>query len=81
MLYYIWQEYKALTLQPDCPLEVWVLLACAMFFLGLYKEAEEAASKGRHLKRNINGTLFFLLYKLFVCFFMKYCHTYLVTLI
>uniref|UniRef100_A0A3B4AKZ2 Intraflagellar transport protein 56 n=1 Tax=Periophthalmus magnuspinnatus TaxID=409849 RepID=A0A3B4AKZ2_9GOBI len=39
------EEYKALTVQPDCPLDVWVYLACAMFFLGLYKEAEEAASK------------------------------------
>uniref|UniRef100_A0AAX7UJA5 Intraflagellar transport protein 56 n=1 Tax=Astatotilapia calliptera TaxID=8154 RepID=A0AAX7UJA5_ASTCA len=28
-----------------CPAEVWVYLACALFFLGLYKEAEEAASK------------------------------------
>ncbi|KAK7929895.1 hypothetical protein WMY93_006290 [Mugilogobius chulae] len=39
------EEYKSLTVQSDCPLEVWVYLACAMFFLGLYKEAEEAASK------------------------------------
>lgn len=35
-------------MKPDCPDQVWVYLACAMFFLGLYKEAEEAASKGRH---------------------------------
>ncbi|KAF7654445.1 hypothetical protein LDENG_00069740 [Lucifuga dentata] len=39
------KEYKSLTTNPDCPAEVWVNLACAMFFLGLYKEAEEAASK------------------------------------
>ncbi|CAL9700450.1 unnamed protein product [Knipowitschia caucasica] len=39
------EEYKCLTVQPDCPPDVWVYLACAMFFLGLYKEAEEAASK------------------------------------
>ncbi|KAK2816835.1 hypothetical protein Q5P01_025026 [Channa striata] len=39
------EEYKSLTLKPECPLEVWVYLACAFFFLGLYKEAEEAASK------------------------------------
>ncbi|KAJ0047304.1 hypothetical protein NL108_005124, partial [Boleophthalmus pectinirostris] len=39
------EEYKSLTRQADCPLEVWVYMACAMFFLGLYKEAEEAASK------------------------------------
>uniref|UniRef100_A0A8C5BQY8 Intraflagellar transport protein 56 n=1 Tax=Gadus morhua TaxID=8049 RepID=A0A8C5BQY8_GADMO len=29
----------------ECPVEVWVYLACTMFLLGLYKEAEEAASK------------------------------------
>lgn len=34
-------------MKPDCAAEVWVYLACAMFFLGLYKEAEEAASKGK----------------------------------
>uniref|UniRef100_A0A3P9LA79 Intraflagellar transport protein 56 n=1 Tax=Oryzias latipes TaxID=8090 RepID=A0A3P9LA79_ORYLA len=40
------EEYRALTLKPDCPAEVWVYLACALFFLGLYKDAEDAASKG-----------------------------------
>uniref|UniRef100_A0A8D3B409 Intraflagellar transport protein 56 n=1 Tax=Scophthalmus maximus TaxID=52904 RepID=A0A8D3B409_SCOMX len=39
------EEYKSLTEQPECPADVWVHLACALFFLGLYKEAEEAASK------------------------------------
>uniref|UniRef100_A0A668A6U0 Intraflagellar transport protein 56 n=1 Tax=Myripristis murdjan TaxID=586833 RepID=A0A668A6U0_9TELE len=39
------EEYKSLTMQADCPAEVWVYLACTLFFLGLYKEAEEAASK------------------------------------
>uniref|UniRef100_G3Q6J4 Intraflagellar transport protein 56 n=1 Tax=Gasterosteus aculeatus TaxID=69293 RepID=G3Q6J4_GASAC len=39
------EEYKSLTLKPDCLAEVWVFLACALFFLGLYQEAEEAASK------------------------------------
>lgn len=39
------EVYKSLTSQPECPAEVWVYLACALFFLGLYKEAEEAASK------------------------------------
>ncbi|XP_028261002.1 intraflagellar transport protein 56 isoform X2 [Parambassis ranga] len=38
------EEYKSLTMKPDCPVEVWVYLACVLFFLGLYKEAEEAAS-------------------------------------
>uniref|UniRef100_A0A665XDT1 Intraflagellar transport protein 56 n=1 Tax=Echeneis naucrates TaxID=173247 RepID=A0A665XDT1_ECHNA len=42
------EEYKSLTINPECPAEVWVYLACALFFLGLYKEAEDAASKGRH---------------------------------
>ncbi|KAI3353040.1 hypothetical protein L3Q82_019613, partial [Scortum barcoo] len=39
------EEYKSLTMKPECPPDVWVYLACALFFLGLYKEAEEAASK------------------------------------
>uniref|UniRef100_A0A3B4ZM09 Intraflagellar transport protein 56 n=1 Tax=Stegastes partitus TaxID=144197 RepID=A0A3B4ZM09_9TELE len=39
------EEYKSLTRNPECPAEVWVYLACALFFLGLYKDAEEAASK------------------------------------
>uniref|UniRef100_A0A8C3B315 Intraflagellar transport protein 56 n=1 Tax=Cyclopterus lumpus TaxID=8103 RepID=A0A8C3B315_CYCLU len=43
------EEYKSLTMKPECPAEVWVFLACALFLLGLYKEAEEAASKGRLL--------------------------------
>lgn len=38
-----------MTNKPECPAEVWVYLACALFFLGLYKEAEEAASKGRQI--------------------------------
>ncbi|XP_046899523.1 intraflagellar transport protein 56 isoform X2 [Hypomesus transpacificus] len=39
------EEYRSLTVSPDSPEEVWVLLACTLFFLGLYREAEEAASK------------------------------------
>uniref|UniRef100_A0A3Q3ENL1 Intraflagellar transport protein 56 n=1 Tax=Labrus bergylta TaxID=56723 RepID=A0A3Q3ENL1_9LABR len=39
------EVYKSLTTGPDCPAEVWVYLACTLFFLGFYKEAEEAASK------------------------------------
>ncbi|XP_076027151.1 intraflagellar transport protein 56 isoform X1 [Genypterus blacodes] len=39
------EEYKSLTVRPECPADVWVYLACVMFFLGLYKDAEEAASK------------------------------------
>uniref|UniRef100_A0A673IV79 Intraflagellar transport protein 56 n=1 Tax=Sinocyclocheilus rhinocerous TaxID=307959 RepID=A0A673IV79_9TELE len=37
------EEYKALTLRPECPVEVWVYLGCLLFFLGLYKEAEGAS--------------------------------------
>uniref|UniRef100_A0A3Q3RE38 Intraflagellar transport protein 56 n=1 Tax=Monopterus albus TaxID=43700 RepID=A0A3Q3RE38_MONAL len=43
------EEYKTLTMKPECPAEVWVYLACAMFFLGLYKEAEEAFSCCLHI--------------------------------
>ncbi|XP_070844801.1 intraflagellar transport protein 56 isoform X1 [Chaetodon trifascialis] len=39
------EEYKSLTMKPECPDDVWVYLACTLFFLGLYKEAEDAASK------------------------------------
>lgn len=46
----LWQEYKSLTMNPECPAEVWVYLACALFFLGLYEEAEEAASKGMNYR-------------------------------
>ena len=28
------------------PVEAWTYLACCMFFLGMYKEAEEACAKG-----------------------------------
>lgn len=38
-------------MKPDCPADVWVYLACVMFFLGLYKDAEEAASKGTDTRR------------------------------
>ncbi|KPP65277.1 hypothetical protein Z043_116317, partial [Scleropages formosus] len=40
------EVYKSLILKPGCPVEVWVYLACTLFFLGMYKEAEEAALKG-----------------------------------
>ncbi|XP_058493513.1 intraflagellar transport protein 56-like [Solea solea] len=39
------EEYQSLTRDPECPAEVWAYLACSLFFLGLYKEAEEAACK------------------------------------
>ncbi|XP_076866283.1 intraflagellar transport protein 56-like isoform X2 [Brachyhypopomus gauderio] len=40
------KEYKAMTEKPDCKADVWVYLACTLFFLGLYKEAQQAALKG-----------------------------------
>uniref|UniRef100_A0A6Q2ZQC7 Intraflagellar transport protein 56 n=1 Tax=Esox lucius TaxID=8010 RepID=A0A6Q2ZQC7_ESOLU len=40
------EEYRALTLRLEDPGELWVYLACTLFFLGLYREAEEAANKG-----------------------------------
>lgn len=40
------EEYRSLTVGSDSPEEVWVFLACTLFFLGLYREAEGAASKG-----------------------------------
>ncbi|XP_062336713.1 intraflagellar transport protein 56-like isoform X2 [Osmerus eperlanus] len=40
------EEYRILTVQADCRPEVWVNLACCLFCLGLYKEAQEAALKG-----------------------------------
>ncbi|KAI7807938.1 intraflagellar transport protein 56 [Triplophysa rosa] len=51
------EEYKAMTLKPDCPVDVWVYLGCTLFFLGLYKEAEEAALKGP--KSQIQNRLLF----------------------
>uniref|UniRef100_A0A3Q0RLS3 Intraflagellar transport protein 56 n=1 Tax=Amphilophus citrinellus TaxID=61819 RepID=A0A3Q0RLS3_AMPCI len=54
------EEYKSMTMKSECPAEVWVYLACALFFLGLYKEAEEAASKVSPLQ---NRLLFHLAHK------------------
>ncbi|XP_051568194.1 intraflagellar transport protein 56-like [Myxocyprinus asiaticus] len=51
------EEYKALTLRPDCPVDVWVYLGCSLFFLGFYKEAEETALKG--LKTPLQNRLLF----------------------
>nr|XP_057938304.1 intraflagellar transport protein 56 [Doryrhamphus excisus] len=56
------EEYKTMTMKPDCPPDVWVYLGCAMFFLGLYKEAEEAALKGPKSALK-NRLLFHLAYK------------------
>uniref|UniRef100_A0A8C2IJ90 Intraflagellar transport protein 56 n=1 Tax=Cyprinus carpio TaxID=7962 RepID=A0A8C2IJ90_CYPCA len=48
--------------QPECPVEVWVYLGCSLFFLGLYKEAEEAALKGPKTQLQ-NRLLFHLAHK------------------
>ncbi|TRY55617.1 hypothetical protein DNTS_021497 [Danionella cerebrum] len=56
------EEYKTLTLRPDCPVDVWVFLGCSLFFLGLYKEAEEAALKGPKTQLQ-NRLLFHLAHK------------------
>uniref|UniRef100_A0A673HVD3 Intraflagellar transport protein 56 n=1 Tax=Sinocyclocheilus rhinocerous TaxID=307959 RepID=A0A673HVD3_9TELE len=56
------EEYEALTLRPECPVDVWVYLGCSLFFLGLYKEAEEAASKGPKTQLQ-NRLLFHLAHK------------------
>ncbi|XP_067315108.1 intraflagellar transport protein 56 isoform X1 [Pseudorasbora parva] len=56
------EEYKALTLRPECPEDVWVYLGCSLFFLGLYKEAEETAIKGPKSQLQ-NRLLFHLAHK------------------
>lgn len=63
MCLFLPQGYKALTDKPDCRPDVWVYLACTLFFLGLYKEAEEASRKGTSF------TLFPIL--TFCCFITK----------
>uniref|UniRef100_A0A674MFB4 Intraflagellar transport protein 56 n=1 Tax=Takifugu rubripes TaxID=31033 RepID=A0A674MFB4_TAKRU len=58
------EEYRSLTQRPECPAQVWVFLACVFFFLGLYSEAEEAASKGTSpLSPLQNRLLFHLAHK------------------
>ena len=39
-------EYEHLTKKANCHPEVWNFLACCYFFLGMYKEADEASAKG-----------------------------------
>uniref|UniRef100_A0A8C7R035 Intraflagellar transport protein 56 n=1 Tax=Oncorhynchus mykiss TaxID=8022 RepID=A0A8C7R035_ONCMY len=56
------EEYKALTDKPDCCPDVWVYLACTLFFLGLYKEAEEASHKAPKCQLQ-NRVLFHLAHK------------------
>lgn len=39
------EEYVALTKRSGCHPDVWIFLACCFFFLGMYKDADEAAKK------------------------------------
>ncbi|XP_056379757.1 intraflagellar transport protein 56 isoform X2 [Hyla sarda] len=56
------EVFKHVSQQEGCNPDVWVNLACTYFFLGMYKEAEEAANKApkSHLQ---NRLLFHLAHK------------------
>ncbi|XP_069765379.1 intraflagellar transport protein 56 isoform X1 [Narcine bancroftii] len=56
------EEYETLTKNEDVHPDVWVNLACTFFFLGMYKEAEEAAMKAPK-SRLQNRLLFHLAHK------------------
>jgi len=56
------KEYKELCQMKGAPPEVWVFLGCTMFFLGMYKEAEEACTKGPNSKLQ-NRLMFHLSHK------------------
>ncbi|XP_066563532.1 intraflagellar transport protein 56 [Amia ocellicauda] len=56
------QEYRALCVREGCPPEVWVNLGCTLFFLGLYREAEEAALRAPKSQLQ-NRLLFHLAHK------------------
>ncbi|XP_078286959.1 intraflagellar transport protein 56 [Rhinoraja longicauda] len=56
------EEYDALTKNEDIHPDVWVNLACTFFYLGMYKEAEEAAIKAPK-SRLQNRLLFHLAHK------------------
>ncbi|XP_015768420.1 PREDICTED: intraflagellar transport protein 56-like [Acropora digitifera] len=56
------EEYLALTKSEACHPDVWINLACCYFFLGMYKEGDEAAQKGPK-SRLQNRLLFHLSHK------------------
>ncbi|XP_028395522.1 intraflagellar transport protein 56-like isoform X4 [Dendronephthya gigantea] len=56
------QEYKELVKGNDEMPEIWINIACCYFFLGMYKEADEAAFKGPG-SRGQNRLLFHLSHK------------------
>lgn len=41
------EEYEKMTKRDNFNPEVWLNLACCYFFLGMYKEADESARKGK----------------------------------
>lgn len=43
----LFQEYNRILKRSEAPLEVWTYLGCCYFYLGMYKEADAAVSKGR----------------------------------
>jgi len=55
-------EYNKLIELPDVPPDVWTYLACTRFFLGMYKEAEDACKKGPASKLQ-NRLMFHLSHK------------------
>ncbi|XP_028671397.1 intraflagellar transport protein 56 [Erpetoichthys calabaricus] len=56
------EEYTSLTRREGCHPDVWVFLGCTYFFLGMYKEAEEAALRAPK-SRLQNRLLFHLAHK------------------
>ncbi|XP_028345492.1 intraflagellar transport protein 56 isoform X5 [Physeter macrocephalus] len=56
------EEYENATKEENCNPEVWVNLACTYFFLGMYKQAEEAGFKAPK-SRLQNRLLFHLAHK------------------
>nr|XP_033789287.1 intraflagellar transport protein 56 isoform X1 [Geotrypetes seraphini] len=56
------EEYESISKREVCNPDVWVNLACTYFFLGMYKEAEEAATKAPK-SRLQNRLLFHLAHK------------------
>nr|XP_058930886.1 intraflagellar transport protein 56 isoform X6 [Kogia breviceps] len=56
------EEYENATEEENCNPEVWVNLACTYFFLGMYKQAEEAGFKAPK-SRLQNRLLFHLAHK------------------
>ena len=67
------QEYNKLIELPDVPPDVWTYLACTRFFLGMYKEAEDACKKGPASKLQ-NRLMFHLSHKVYDLICSSYDH-------